>query len=251
MSKKAILIVSFGVVDSLMRKKTLDLYEQEVSARFTDYDVFHAYTSLRIREKIKEREGIVVDEPAVVLKKVIDLGYENLVVQHFGIAWGETYVAVEAVLDNIKSQIQIKRVPPLLFDEGAFGAIGDLLAGLYDLQDGQKVVFVGHGTYTEGHGGYLTLADVLFARSEKMYLGTIKNEPTAQTVAKQLKADGVGHVLLAPFLLTAGHHVQKDIKNDWANALTDQGFDVDTDALALAEYERVRHYFLKLLEESL
>ena len=253
MKKQAILIVSFGVIKKASREETLDLYEEEVRRACSNFDVFHAYASTRIIDKIKAREGIEIHSPSEALKKMMTMGYEQIVVQPFGLICGETFLQlVERIKQSRQTGVTLKLLLPLLHDACDYAQVAQNITSEAALpSEKTALVFVGHGTYTDAQRAYLTLAEVLGKRTPPAFFGTIKNDLTVESVSAQLKKRGIESVVLRPFLLTAGHHVKKDIQMDWANGLRQAGFSVQIDFKPLGAYASVRRYFLALLKEAL
>ena len=68
--KKAILVVSFGTSYEETRKKTIEACEKKISAELSDYDFYRAYTSNMIIRKIKNRDGIQINNPLQALEKL-------------------------------------------------------------------------------------------------------------------------------------------------------------------------------------
>ena len=60
---KAVLVVSFGTSYKETRDKTIGACEKKIHDCLSDYDFYHAYTSDKIIEKIKIKDGIHIDTP--------------------------------------------------------------------------------------------------------------------------------------------------------------------------------------------
>lgn len=248
--KKALLIVSFGVASQDARKNTLDLYMKEAREAATDFDLFTAYSSKRIIGKILKREGQLIDTPLEALEKIATSGYEEIVVQSFGLICGDTFIELENQLKDYEDTFKkITLIQPLLHAGCAWEEIATLLTEKITLQPSEAVVWVGHGTYTAAQADYVQLSAALKKITPGVFLGTIKNNLTVDHIIGQLKENQITRVILKPFLLTSGHHVSQDISQMWAKGLEKAGFHVVVDDAPLATDEKVRHYFIEQIKE--
>ena len=57
LTKKAILVVSFGTSHEDTRKVTIDAIEETIGAAFPQYRIYRAWTSKMIIAKLKKRDG--------------------------------------------------------------------------------------------------------------------------------------------------------------------------------------------------
>lgn len=61
MKKKAILAVSFGTSYTETRELTIGAIEKAIGEAFPEYEVFRAFTSQMIIDKLRSRDGLVID----------------------------------------------------------------------------------------------------------------------------------------------------------------------------------------------
>ena len=99
MSKKALLVVSFGTSYEDTRKKTIEPCENLLRKTFKDYDFFRAYTSQMIIRKLASRDGLYIDNTSQALQKIYEAGYDEVLIQSLHIICGEEY-------DKLKRQIE-------------------------------------------------------------------------------------------------------------------------------------------------
>ena len=78
---KAVLVVSFGTSYKETRDKTIRACEKKIHDCLSDYDFYHAYTSDKIIEKIKIKDGIHIDTPKQSLENLYKKGYQEVIVQ--------------------------------------------------------------------------------------------------------------------------------------------------------------------------
>lgn len=90
--KKAILVVSFGTsyLDTL--EKTIEKAEKQIRDKFSEYDIYRAFTSHMIIKKLKEKYEIFVDTPEEMLGKLYEAGYEEIIMQPLHMIPGEEFI---------------------------------------------------------------------------------------------------------------------------------------------------------------
>ena len=80
-AKTAILAVSFGTSYNDSREVTIGAIEQAIADAFPAYEVRRAFTSQVIINKLKQRDGIKIDNMKEALIKARADGIERLIVQ--------------------------------------------------------------------------------------------------------------------------------------------------------------------------
>ena len=61
--KKAVLVVSFGTSYKETREKTIEACEKKIKEGLEGYDFFRAFTSNMIIRKLKNRDGLHIENP--------------------------------------------------------------------------------------------------------------------------------------------------------------------------------------------
>ena len=89
-SKKALVVISFGSTFDETRTHDIGGIEQALAAAFPAYDQYRAFTSVIIRKRLAER-GIKIDDTETVLQKLVDAGYEEVVLQPTHLLHGEEF----------------------------------------------------------------------------------------------------------------------------------------------------------------
>ena len=163
MIKKALLIVSFGVALKESREKTLNLYARDVKTNFLTYDVFTAYLSHRMIEKIKRREDVMIEDPIKALANLSQIGYDEVWVQSLGLIYGETFQRLETDIYTYQDKFKkIGFIHPMLHESSDYGQIAKLITQDIVLNKKKEaLVFVGHGTHGSGQAFYLQLSESL------------------------------------------------------------------------------------------
>ena len=89
--KKAILSVSFGTSypDTLL--KTIAATEQALADAFPGWEVRRAFTSGMIIRKLRERDGVEIENVTQAMHRLEDEGYTHVAVQSTHVMHGEEY----------------------------------------------------------------------------------------------------------------------------------------------------------------
>ena len=138
--------------------------EQALSGAFPEFPVYRAFTSRKIIRKLKERDGLAVDDVEEALKRVKAEGIKGLVVQPTHLIGGFEYTDLAKVLEGYGDQFEgLELAAPLLGDEddgeAVIRAITDETAA-YD--DGETAIcFMGHGTKASANAVYRQLQEKL------------------------------------------------------------------------------------------
>jgi Cobalamin biosynthesis protein CbiK, Co2+ chelatase len=255
MSKTALLMVSFGTTYPETRHKTIEATENAFRAAFPDAEVFRAFTSKIVVSRIKKNEGLSIDSPQEALAKIIAGGYDTLYVQSLhlipSIEYHQVETAVAKEADHFKRVVMSR---PLLNDFADYQAtigflkqIGSLLAA------DEAVLFMGHGTANSAFTAYACLDHMLMGSQH--YMGAVESYPDIQFEISRLKADGVKHVRLQPFMLVAGNHAHNDMASDapdsWQSQLQRAGIQVTSQLKGLGEYPEIQQQFITHLKRQL
>lgn len=79
--KTAILVISFGTSYEETRKKTIEQIESDLHHAFPEYPLYCAWTSPRIRAKLRKRDGIHIMDIDEAMTQLKADGIRNVVVQ--------------------------------------------------------------------------------------------------------------------------------------------------------------------------
>ena len=234
--KPAILVVSFGTSFNDSRHITIGAIESAIREKFPDYDVRRAFTSQIIIDKLKERDGVVIDNVEEALDRLVADKVQEIVVQptHLmnGYEYDDLVKAVESYKDKFK---KVALGEPLLSSDDDYYKVIAALASVSERYDDGKtaLVFMGHGTEAESNKVYSTLQDKLTAEGKKNYfIGTVEATPSIEDVLKGVKAAGLKKAVLRPLMVVAGDHANNDMADledpeSWASQLTAAGIEVE------------------------
>lgn len=251
MSKKALLVVSFGTSYEETRKKTLDKIEESLCKAFPDRKFYRAWTSKMIIRKLKQRDGIVVDTVEEALARMAADGMDDILVQPTHVLNGlENEWMQQDILRGKERFRELKIGDPLLmYTEDFFTVIRGLMASLPSLKDDEAVVFMGHGTSHSTNMTYPALdymfRDLGFPRA---FIGTVEGYPELENVMRDLAAlPQLRKVYLVPFMVVAGDHALNDMAGDeddsWKCRLEAAGYETECILKGLGEFEAIQELF--------
>ncbi len=244
--KASVLMVHFGTTFDDTRKNTIDAVNEEAEKEFPNMEVREAYTSRIIMRRLKER-GIVKDNPAEALDKLVKEGYTHIIVQPTNIINGVESKTLEQQLEMYKDKFkEIRTGSALLSTPEDYKAVAEIInKEVGKVADDEAVVLVGHGTHDNGNAAYPAMDYTAKSMGYKFYVGTIEGFPEFDDVVKGLKKDNIKKVILMPFMFVAGDHANNDIAVDWKEALEKEGFTVEVKLTSLGMMENIRKMFIE------
>lgn len=252
MSKKAILVVSYGTSFKDTMEKTINATENAMAAAFPDYELRTAWTSravIKVAEKKMGGHFPFIDE---VLESMAKEGFEEIVVQSTHIMNGLEYdfvtESVRKYRDKFKS---VKIGSPLLTTEEDYDKAIDLIEKeLVPLADGGALLLMGHGTVHPANATYSQLQLKLFDRGlYQVYVTTVEGFPNYESTLKMMKSHSSKKVALVPFMLVAGDHANNDLAGDdedsLKNIMISNGYDVKCIVKGLGEIPSFQKLFVE------
>ena len=248
---QAILVVSFGTSYNDSRDKTIGAIENAIQKKFSDYDVRRAFTSQIIIDKLKERDGLEIDNVGEALDRAVADGIKILVVQPTHLMNGYEYTDLKDELETYKDKFdKIAMAEPLLTSDEDFKAVADAIAAetaSYD--DGNTAVcFMGHGTEAESNAVYAKLQEVMTAQGhDAYYIGTVEATPSLEDVLALVKKGDYKKVVLEPLMVVAGDHANNDMAGDeedsWKSQFKAAGYEVECVLKGLGEFESIQNIY--------
>lgn len=246
-----LLVVSFGTSYNDSRRLTIGAIETALAEAFPDWSVRRAFTSQIIIDRVRERDGVEIDNVKAALDRAVDNGVKTLVVQPTHLMDGLEYTdLVDELAQYTDAFEHIAVGAPLLTSDGDFQAVADAITqatAQYD--DGDTAIcFMGHGTEAESNRIYGEMQQVLEAAGhDRYYVGTVEAEPTLEDVLAGVKDSGAHRVVLQPLMIVAGDHANNDMAGDeegsWKRAFQDAGYEVECVLKGLGELEAIQQLF--------
>ena len=234
--KTAVMVVSFGTSYNDSRDITIGAIEGAITRAFPDYEVRRAFTSQIIIDKLKERDGLEIDNVEEALDRAVKDGIKILVVQPTHLMNGYEYNDLADDLKDYEDKFdKVVLADPLLTSDGDFDAVIKAITektAAYD--DGKTAIcFMGHGTEADSNSVYAKMQDKLTqAGYENYYIGTVEAEPALKDVLKALDEKGTyNKVVLEPLMVVAGDHANNDMAGDeedsWKTVIEGRGYEVE------------------------
>lgn len=258
-NKKAILVVSFGTSYNESRENTIGAVERAVAEAFPDYDIRRAFTSRMIIDKLKARDGLVIDTVEEAVKGLAERGYGDLVVLPTHVMNGTEYDDMVNQLLPYKRRFEKFALGnPVLGTKEDFTEVVGILAKETECYTGHKtaIVFMGHGTDHEANVIYSELAQEFKEAGYGNYVvGTVEASPSLEDVIRLVGQAGAKKVVLIPLMIVAGDHVSNDMAGDeedsWKSRLLAAGYEVECVMKGLGEYREIQQLFVKHVQQAM
>ncbi|MEG0379840.1 MAG: sirohydrochlorin cobaltochelatase, partial [Eubacterium sp.] len=156
MSKKALLVISFGTSYLETRKKTIGAIEKDLQDHFPDHDFRRAFTSRMIIKKLSERDNEQVDIPHEALEKLKEEGYTEVVCQTTHVINGYEYDLTINELKKFENDFEVLTIgAPLLTTIEDYERTATIVAQeLPELLAGEALVYMGHGSEHHANATY-------------------------------------------------------------------------------------------------
>ena len=253
--KQAILAVSFGTSYPDTLEKTIAATERALAAAFPDWEVRRAFTSGMIIKKLRQRDGIQIDNVTQAMGKLQAEGFTHVAVQSTHVMHGDEYEKILAQLEPYRLRMQVSVGMPLLHAESDYTAVADALLGwLPQPKPDEALILMGHGTAHFANSAYAQMEHMLQAKCERIFVATVEGYPTLESVKQQLgKNPAIRKVTLAPFMLVAGDHARNDMaggEQSWKAELEAAGYEVECVLRGLGQCPAVRALFVEHCREA-
>ncbi len=256
--KPVILTVSFGTSYNDSRDATIGAIETAIQDANPDKEVRRAFTSQIIIDKLKDRDGLFIDNVDEAFERLEADGVKELIVQPTHVMNGFEY---DDLIEVVKAQADkfdsVKVGSPLLTsDDDYANVITAITDATSEYIDGETaVVFMGHGTEHASNATYAKLqGKINDAGFKDYYIGTVEAEPSIDDIVAAVKAGGYKRVVLEPLMVVAGDHANNDMAGDeedsWKTILTNEGFEVVPLLRGLGEIEAVRDVYVEHVKNA-
>lgn len=257
--KTVVLVVSFGTSYNDSREVTIGAIEGAIQAANPDLEVRRAFTSQIIIDKLKERDGLEIDNVTQALDRAVADGVTTLIVQPTHLMHGFEYTDLKDELANYNDKFdKIVLGEPLLNSDDDFGRVADALSedtASYD--DGSTaIVFMGHGTEADSNEVYAKMQGVMEEKGlANYYVGTVEATPSLDDVIAAIKDKGYSRVVLEPMMVVAGDHANNDMAGDeedsWKTILTGEGYEVECILEGLGQKPAIQQIYVEHVQAAL
>lgn len=253
MSKKAILVVSFGTSFQCQLKSCIEATEVRIKEAFNDFEVRRAFTSNMIIKKLKNRDNLQIDTVKEALEKLKEEGFKEIYVQPLHIIYGEEYDKIKNSTNEYRNSFEkLELGTPLLYNnEDYFEAVKALKT---QLPKEQSVLLMAHGTAHKANSAYFQFEYVAKKMGlDKLLFASVEGYPLIEDVLDDLKNKKIKEVTLMPLMLVAGDHAKNDMasqdEDSWKSILEKEGFKVNTYLKGLGENENFQKIYVEKIKE--
>ena len=257
--KKAILVVSFGTsyLDTL--EKTIEKAEKQIRDKFSEYDIYRAFTSHMIIKKLKEKYEIFVDTPEEMLEKLYEAGYEEVIMQPLHMIPGEEFIYINKIAEAFKEKFEVLKVGrPIFYYQGIeelpqdYSLFIEATKELYE--ENNAVVLMGHGTAHPANSVYGCLQAVFEDDGyENVFVTTVEGYPNFENVISRVKRKNISEVTIAPLMVVAGDHARNDMASDDEESLKSmleaEGIKVNVHLKGLGENEKFNELYINRIND--
>lgn len=252
----AVVLTAFGT--STKAADTYQYLEKLARERFPGHELRWAFTSQKIREKLKKAGRGELKDLLQTLKELQAAGVTRVAVQSLHVVPGEEWQEMVKESRQVPG-LKVALGKPLLSSPADQKRLLEALAPTFpqDLND-HAVVLVGHGSpHPEGEKAYLDFAALVRNRfaGKNVFLGVVDGKPEAEAALEAVKKSGARKVVFVPLMVVAGDHMENDILGEepdsWkSRLLAHRPYQIEG-TQGLGFRKEVAAIFLDHLEEAL
>ena len=248
-----LLVLSFGTSFNDSRRLTIGAIEDQLEKSFPDYSVRRGFTANIVIDHVAKRDGEKIDDIDASLKRAVDNGVKNLVVQPTHLMNGLEYEELKGDIAQYSDAFdKIAIGQPLLSSDDDFSRVENAIVDwTKDYDDGETaIVFMGHGTSADSNGVYQKMQDLLTKDGHTNYfVGTVEATPSLDDVMATVKKGNYKRVVLEPLMVVAGDHANNDMagddKDSWKSQFEAAGYQVECLLRGLGENETIRQIYVE------
>ncbi len=255
--KKALLIISFGTSYPDALVNNIQECEKALDRSHTERDCFRAFTSSMIINKLKRRDGLVIDNPQQALERLHQQGYQDVLIQSLHIINGDEYEKIALELKHYRSLFwNLQLGLPLL---SGYQDYQNLIAAIEHqspaLARDERLVLMGHGATHHAFAAYACLDHMLMTAKLPFIVGAVESYPDIGAVIERLRNEQVKRVYLMPLMLVAGDHAKNDMASSepdsWRSQIQASGIEVHAIVKGLGENSLIQQMFIEHLNSAI
>ncbi len=248
-----IVAVAFGT--STPACATYAFLEKQFRKRYPSREIFWAFSSRIIREKLQQ-DAIALKSLEDVLRDLETRGYNRVVIQSLHVIAGYEFEKIAAVARqaNIKTAMGM---PLLAGYDDCEKTVEALEQKIPDLQQ-WATVLVGHGTSHPAGSAYRMLERIVKAYyPENVFVSVVEGEPCWEAAYAAIRSSQVKKVKFIPLMLVAGEHMLQNVLGEttddreasWNRHL--EGYEIDGSEPGLGLNNKVVDIYLHHADEAL
>lgn len=252
---RALLVVSFGTSYPDTCERTIGAIERELAAAFPERTLYRAWTSGHIRRRVEKDQGIVIDDVAAALDRMLIGGVTDVLVQPTHMLDAQENRAMTETLQEYEGRFERMRIgKPLLSDAGDISEIAAVLPRLFP-EAGREdlVLLMGHGSPESDNTIYLKINEELVTSGHSnIRIALLNAHPILEDILPEIEEMAPGKILLAPFMVVAGAHARRDLDGDkptsWKQIL--KGYQTEIVLKGAGEYPEIRKIYVRHAKEA-
>lgn len=206
----AIVLVAFGTTSDKGRE-VFDVIEKAAQERYPQHDIFLAFTSQTVVDRLHKR-GVQVRNLPETLAELQAQGYRQAVLQSLMIVPGEKDAEIAQVPTG---SVKVSYGQPLMATPEDIRAVAAAVSE--DIASDRPTVFVTHGNskYPRYNQALLDFAANVEAQCANAVICSVEGEPgLAKLPWAREHAAKAGAVHFVPLMLVAGDHIENDVLGD-------------------------------------
>lgn len=252
--KKAIAVINFGTSYKEARKRSLDKIYGDVVNAFEYDQVYEAYTSSIIINKLK-KEGIYKYTVEEALDKAYENGERDIYILPTHIIHGAEYEKIIIGCEKFKNKFDsIKIAPAVLENKEDCKKIVPVINSLIHFNNKYEYVLMGHGSEVNANIRYSEMNDAFeSAGYDNVHIASVEGSPYIEDIINKMrKPKEVDKVVLHPFMVVAGDHALNDMageKDSYVAKLNDLGYNTEVIIKGLGEYAKFRKIYIENLHK--
>ncbi|MBP2032554.1 sirohydrochlorin cobaltochelatase [Clostridium algifaecis] len=257
-NKKGILTASFGTSILKVLNLCIKSTEDSIKEAFPDYDIRRAFTSSMIINKLKKEEKLHIDTVDEALHRMENDGFSEVYIQPLHIIPGDEYdklVNMAKRYENSFERLVIGR--PILYRENDYKiAARAFKSQIPENYKGKAIILMGHGSSHPINASYSMLQNIFRDEGiDNIFIATVEGYPILENVIPYLKSKHIKNIILMPFMLVAGNHVEEDMMGDskysWKNVLEKLGFKIEVYLHGLGENTAFHDIYIQHIKDSI
>ena len=251
--KKAILIVSSGTSMVEALSDTTNKLESRLASQYKEYKVCQAFSVQPIVTKMQRMYPDTYFNVKEMLHKLVEEGVEELAILPFYMIKGTENERMREVIKEYEDKFKkIIVAKPLFHVKEDYIKTLDAVLEAADMQEGEALMLVGHGTKHHDNTEYQNLEYTAYTQGRRnVFVATLEGHQKTNLLMRKLQLTGCEKVRLMPLLLVAGKHAKVDIAGDgdsWKTKLTEAGYQVEVQMTGLGELDSIQDIFVEHLE---
>lgn len=235
---------------------TTNKLEKRLKEQYPDYKVCQAFSVQPIVNKMQAMYPGTYFNVKEMLEKLLEEGVDELAVLPFYMIKGTENERMREVLKEYEDKFaKVVIAKPLFHVKEDYIKVLDAALNAADMQEGEALMLVGHGTKHHDNTEYQNLEYTAYTQGRRnIFVATLEGFQKTDLLMRKLQLTGCKNVRLMPLLLVLGKHAKVDIAGDgdsWKTKLVEAGYDVSIQMKGLGNLDSIQDVFVEHLEAVL